>query len=876
MAVQRQRDCGRLGLRHLSLLVATLLASVVVVITVLLAPTISHTLRTSFPHLQPYHYPDTANAPPLVVVSPWSGNEHSSNNSSSPCHVRRAAHQLATRLTNGFSSNHTHTPAARTVERRVACSLWFGHQGANEPVFSRCVQLPDTSEAAARRRAGELLDVPMQANTGDPLTGGYFHTRLEMDELGGPGGRLTVVHENCRPEQLNQTAPDSQQALRDHIRHEWGPTMLQLYVVGPELHTAFLRPVVAAGLHPCTYHVRYVVHTAGEYQLHVQWLHTDYHHFLHRQPLWARAQYGLLLGPVSHNITRAEPIAIPRPVDARDVNGTLRSLHYVGNFTLLPLPEWFTRCVPQPQPAAAGGVGLLDDGFRMPQGLGRWVRTGTLTTGWWPRPSYAQQLTAQYTDSAQYKDSPLYNRTITDVRTFLRNYSDCYYTDIEHYSYQYYVHSLVQQGALSAQAQQTYQRAAVTALDYHPSVVPQTADTFNRCFAGLVVAFIGDSHSRHMFNAFIERALSVDEYRAIKDPRRKARMFGPQDANLTLASTAAATAAPTGSGRPGRRLTGFVWGKGDDEIAPWTRADPLPLFSSWQCISKGANLESVMGQEHGHVVADACVWEKGWPEADKPIVHQGILESDVLFYNFGHWQAANDPTHFPIMDLDHLSRYMDGFFRHWNATLLTPAMHQRQIDRWLATHTHLAAQLASNVTFNPFIHRRDERTGRLERIPLGGLSLLDVFREKAVWWVSQVYTSHFEKHFFHGSDGRTPARLELYAEVQRAVATRWRIRQYSDTRHVALPYRNCVTPDDFGHVAQPVYEAQLAGLVDKVAQMRQCSSSAEKDHTDHTEREMSEEGSGGVRRGGRGEDGGDGGWGAAAEAALATVTTQAL
>ena len=783
------RRCGRLYF----LLVAATLLSTVVVLTGLGS---LHLLLTGRPL-----------SPPPATQSQSLGSVSEVFPASSDRHIRQATDAVAANTSDRSTSNSSGKVTA-VIERRVACSLWVGHQGKqNEPVFSRCVEQADTEESSARRLRGELLVAPMQANTGDPLTGAYFHIRLEMDES---GGRVAVIHENCRPDEVNKTAPEHQQSLRDHIRHEWGPTMLELYVVGPELHAVFLRPLVSASHHPCTYHIRYVVHAAGSYQLYLEWLHTDYHHFLHRQPLWARGLYGIMLGPINQTITQPEPI-----VHSSNANTSQPTLHRVGELALMPLPDFFTRC--SMQATADGKTTVTDGSFRAPQGLGRWVRTGTLSTDWWPRPSYQQQLTTQYTDSAQYGGTELFHVNVTDLRRFLRNFTDCHFADIEQYSYVHYIHSLMQAGKLSLTAQQQYQRAAVAALDYRPSLVPQTVESFHRCFKDVNVVFIGDSHSRHMFNAFIERALSVDEYRAIKDPRRTQRLFEPAN---NQSSTAAATGGLT-AGR--RRLTGFVWGKPDSEINPWSRTDPLPLFSSWQCISKGTTLESEMGQQHGHVVADACVWEKGWPEASLPIVHQGLLESDVLFYNFGHWQAANDPTHFPMMDLDHLQRYMDGFFQHWNSTLLSPAMHQRQIERWLAAHSHLASELESNATYHPFTHRLDPLTGQLTAILLGSLSLLDVFREKALWWTSQVYTSHFEQHFFRGSDGRTPARLELYAEVQRAVAARWGIRQYSDTRHVALPFRNCVTPDDFGHVVQPVYEVHLTGLLDKAAQMRQCA-----------------------------------------------------
>ena len=108
------------------------------------------------------------------------------------------------------------------------------------------------------------------------------------------------------------------------------------------------------------------------------------------------------------------------------------------------------------------------------------------------------------------------------------------------------------------------------------------------------------------------------------------------------------------------------------------------------------------------------------------------------------------------------------------------------------------------------------------------MTLLDLAREKMLWWSPQVFASNFNKAWFDDGDGRSPQRLQAYSEVQRAVMSEWGIRQYSDTASVGMPFRNCVLKDDM-HAIEPVYEAQLPGILDKIVQMRACSTDISND-----------------------------------------------
>ena len=702
------------------------------------------------------------------------------------------------------------------AQYRVSCSYWVNYRGKqSEPVFSSCVPIADTAEDAQRRRAGRVHSAAvMEANTGDPVRGGgIFFVHHETDAY---GGLLDVIHENCRPERVAATAADPD--IRRHIRDEFGPSLLQLFLVGPELHAPFLYHVVASGgedaaaaanaslpsLHPCTYRLRYVVHTSGWYRLHLEWMLTDYHHFMEGQPLWARGLYGQLLDlSAAPQFINATPIALLPPAPAADRQATLSGLRTVGKALMLSLPEAFSRHL-----RVVGARTELADGYLPPQGVGRWLHRSLFGTAeapaandsavWWPWHSYRHDLSVQH------------NQTVTDLRPWLFGYADCWFQDIDNYSYVPYLSTVIAQGRLSAAATAEYQTVASQALDYFPSVRPPSAASFNRCFRSLHLTFIGDSHSRCLFNAFVARALNVDNFRAVKDTSNK-RVFVP------LTDGSRSSDSVSGTAGTGRRLLGFVWGANDSMIDPWHQIQPLATFSSWQCVSKGESLEGETGR-HRHLVADACVYQKGWPDGRLPLFHQGIIESDVLLFNFGHWAAANDPEHWPFMKVDHLTLYFDSFFTAWSQANLTAAMHQRQIDRWWAAHPHL--QPASAL--NPFQHRLNA-SGAALAIPLGSLTLLDLVREKMLWWTSATYSSHFEAHFFSGSDGRTPVRLRLYAEVQKAVVTRWGIRQYSDTRHLMLPFRNCAHIHDFGHALQPIYESQIAAMLDKVGQMRHCT-----------------------------------------------------
>ena len=346
-----------------------------------------------------------------------------------------------------------------------------------------------------------------------------------------------------------------------------------------------------------------------------------------------------------------------------------------------------------------------------------------------------------------------------------------------------------------------YQHKSIRSLQTHPSIPPVTVRSSQQCFTGVHITLVGDSHTRHLFNSFIQHVLNAD-FKAIKDGRNKVGM----NRNTSHFSSASSN----------RRLR-MLGGLPDSDVNPWIRMRPLPDFAAFQCLSKGDAYEGKMDARH-YVVEDACVFQTGWPDGDSMLLHAALLQSDLIILSWGQWQAAND--RFPFMKLDHLHDWFTGQLIHWQQTNLTAILHQQQIDRWDADHQHIQ----NTTVLNPFRFRVNPAQPEFPALlPLGSLTLLDLAREKLLWWSPQVYASHHHPNWYRDHDGRTPERLQAYAEVQRAVLTTWGIRQFSDAIHIATPFRNCALRNDHGHIIQPIYDTQLAGVVDKAMQMRHCT-----------------------------------------------------
>ena len=684
------------------------------------------------------------------------------------------------------------------TDHRFACTFLTGDLG--DDAVSRCLPLNDTHADAQRRQRGDVLSgSPMRANVADPYDGGaIFFVRHSVDRTGGV---VDVVHENCRPGEVGRVA--SNETIRRYIERQWGPTTLQLFVVGPELHSSFLVHVTEedgggepgmSGLHPCRYRLSYLVHTAGLYQLHLQWMYTDYHILLEGQPLWPRGLYGELLGPslLPPRRIEASPIVIPHAVPHGRGATELQVIERWGATPIMALPNTFPRLDPR----------LGHNRYRQPQGQGRWMQRALFPPNstfpsnmFWARKSYREEL------------------GVEDLASKLKLYRDCYFADIDRYMYVPYAYSLLAARELSQSFIDAYTAASWQSLEAHPSLPPVSLASSQRCFTGVHVTLIGDSHTRHLFNAFITHVLNVDDFKAVKDERNRIRINHTAPAPSS-SSSSSSSASPS----PASRRLRMIGGLPDSAVDPWNALRPLPDFAAFQCLSKGDAFEGSTAKRD-YVVEDACTFQTGWPDGRSKLVHAALIQSDLVLYSWGQWQAANDPSMFPFMRIDHVAEWLTGHLQHWASTNLTQPMHQHQIDRWEATHQHVP-HASDN---NPFRYRLDPaRVRSPSLIPLGELTLLDLAREKLLWWTAQVYASHHHPNWYRDHDGRTPARLQAYAEVQRAVLSQWGIRQFSDTIHVAQPFRNCVPRNDHGHIIAPIYDAQLAGIVDKAMQMRQC------------------------------------------------------
>ena len=317
-----------------------------------------------------------------------------------------ALHQSASQS----SVVEAHPPNATLTHYRFTCSFLVGDLG--DDAVSQCVPVNDTASAAALRQRGDVdVNSTMQANTGDPRKlGGLFHV---VHSTTPTGGDIIVTHENCKADQLEATA--SSRSIRDYIAHRFGPTSLQLFTVGPELHSWRLVHVTALSgqeVHPCQWRAHYLVHTSGMYQLHLEWMYSSYHFFLEGQPLWPRGLYGELLGPaiVPLQFIVASPILIPAPVEYSDSYHELPPMERWGPTRFMQLPESFPRFDP--------GLGL--DPFRQPQGLGRWMRRSQFSLNesfpsyiFWPRKTYREEL------------------GVSDVHSVLKPFRDCYFADID-------------------------------------------------------------------------------------------------------------------------------------------------------------------------------------------------------------------------------------------------------------------------------------------------------------------------------------------------------------------------------------------------------------------------------------------------------------
>ena len=685
-----------------------------------------------------------------------------------------------------------------------------------EPDISECSRIADNSESALSRSAGLILNQSLEE------FGGLFFVQLRQTAYGGV---VDVWHDNCRPERVANTS--SNHHVRRFMEESFGPTALQLFIIGPELHAFSLHHVThsdadndtatdsthdAARPHPCHYRLRYQVHTTGTYQLRLEWMYSDYHFFMENQPFWPRGLYGELFSPATlspQNIT-ASPILLPIPIARTEWKRELqriREFDGAGNLTMA-LPETFTRLDPRFGP---------DRHYLQPQGQGRWrLRNLTLPGA---RPNVSLSNMFWQWRSFRSDQSAIKNKAVVDLHDVLCPLPDCYFADVDEYEYVTYAHELWHTGQLAGAALHRYRHVAAHSLEAHPSVPPLTLPACLECLRGLSVALIGDSHTRKLFNEFIPHVLNVQHFRAVKEQKNTR----PGGHNHTATATAAA----------GRRVLLDVL---DSAI------DTTHAYRAFQCLSKGSAYDGAQRlQKEKSVVEDACALQTGWPDGRNPIIQAALLHSDVLLYNFGHWQASNRNAGWWIMRPEHIHSWLTAQMQHWNDTHLTPDMHTRQADKWDATHQHLSlnqsgsAANTANATAadestalpvsNPFRYSQSS-DGRLVARVVGSLTLLDVAREKMLWWSPEVFASNHNPSWFRDIDGRSPQRLQLYSHVQRAVMSEWGIRQYSDTSNVGMPFRNCVLKDDM-HAIEPVYEAQLPGILDKIAQMRGCSTRAD-------------------------------------------------
>ena len=550
---------------------------------------------------------------------------------------------------------------------RSSCPYVVGYTSGDD--ISECSRVNDDDESIAARKAGRVLQRPMED------FGGLFFVHL-VQYL--DGGQVDVWHDNCRPERVALTS--SEPNVQRYVEESFGPSALQLFIVGPELHAPFLYHVLPYNdtidefaSHPCHYRLRYLVHETGLYQLHLEWMYSDYHFFLEDQPFWPRGLYGQLLGPVTlaPQLITATPIVLQIPVPSAEWMRELqpvRELDGHGNRTML-LPDSFPRLDPR-----------FGDHrhFRQPQGHGRWCLRSHPPTGH-SGPANASNMFWRWRSFRQDL-SELHGRGITDLHEVLAPLPDCFFADIDDYEFVPYVHSMWLQDIFSPQDAKMYQRVVVQSLEAHPSLPPLTFSACQACLQGLRVTLVGDSQTRKLFNEFIPHVLN-EPFKAVKDER-----------NRRLGIANSFPAAPTNNNASSRRLlTVGMHGLEDSAIDPWNSSRPLSDFRSFQCLSKGDAYDGAQPlTRRSGVVEDACVLQTGWPDGRTPLIHAALLQSDVLVYNFGHWQASNKNTKWAFMRVEHVHQWLTEQLQHWNNTYLTPSMHRQQSDRWDSTHRHLS------------------------------------------------------------------------------------------------------------------------------------------------------------------------------------------